>query len=70
MGQKKISNWVKGEMLQKSWEAAELNTHSLVNIWSNSKKELCQKFMYGLNNTLSDIRSFPKIFAFLSFSIK
>ena len=35
----KSSNWVKGEMLQKSLEATQLDIHSLVNNLSNLKKE-------------------------------
>ena len=37
-------------MLQKSLEATDLDTHSSVNNWSNSKKELYQKYKFSLNN--------------------
>ena len=42
---------VKGEILQKSVEATELDPHSLMNNCSSLKKELHEKYKFGLNST-------------------
>ena len=49
--EQKFSKWAKGERLQKSLEGSESDTHSLVNNWSNLKKEIRQKCKLGLSNT-------------------